>query len=93
MVVELEERLDDDLLREEVAGGEDHQHRDVEPPGEPAADKGDSAREQERQDDRRDKNQRRIPLLAHDVSLLPGIPVIIQRQGIRPGEHTLWYGL
>jgi hypothetical protein len=49
VVVELKERLDDDLLREEVAGGEDHQQRDVEPPRIPTADERDHAREPERE--------------------------------------------
>src|SRR5689334_14617491 len=92
-VVKLEQWLDDDLLREQIARGEDREQGDIELPGKAAAHKGNHARKEERQDERGDKDQRRVPVFVQDVALVPGVTVIVQRQRFWPGEESIANGV
>ena len=42
---------------------------------------------------RRHQDQRGVPVLAQDVALIPGVPVVIERQRVRPRKEPVLNGI
>ena len=83
-------RHDDDLRRQQVAGREDHQGREVEAPAELRACEGDHRRKQQREHDRGHGDDERVQVVVGQLGLAPDRLVVDEAQTVRgPGEISV----
>ena len=87
------ERHDDGLLRQQVAGREQHQHDHVEPPAELGDGKGEHRRDQQRQDHARDHDVERVRVVVREVGLAPDVDVVGEVELRRPAEIAVVRGV